>query len=141
MNRSGNGLGGFGFTSFQEYIVRNVCKYYFALDPILKDRSNIRAWFTNEDEENGNTTKSTETQQLSTIFLLRDDESTDSDVRMEPPCNREKDDSSIEFEMGEILLEPTADFRVSSNWKKSNKDGNMDDEYDFFQWIHIYYFH
>ena len=50
--RSGTGLDGFKHTSFQEYIVREVCRYYFELDPVLRDRPNVRAWFTNEDEQN-----------------------------------------------------------------------------------------
>ena len=41
MNRTGNGLEGLQYTSFQEYIVKNVCRYYFEFDPILKDQPNV----------------------------------------------------------------------------------------------------
>ena len=49
MAQTGNGLQGLEYTSFQEYIVKNICRYYFELDPILKDRPNVTPWATNED--------------------------------------------------------------------------------------------
>lgn len=51
MNMTGNGLEGIQYTSFQEYIVKSVCKYFFELDPILKDRPNVTPWATNEDDD------------------------------------------------------------------------------------------
>lgn len=74
MNRTGSGLDGFKYTSFQEYIVREVCKYYFILDPVLKDRPNVRAWFTNEDETMNNDKRIQ--QKDNTVLLSSDDDST-----------------------------------------------------------------
>jgi hypothetical protein len=48
MNNTGDGLEGIEYSNFQEYIVNNVCKYYFLLDPVLKNRPNVRPWVTNE---------------------------------------------------------------------------------------------
>jgi hypothetical protein len=52
MNNTGDGLEGIEFVNFQDYIVNNICKYYFLLDPVLKERPNVRPWFTNEDMSN-----------------------------------------------------------------------------------------
>ena len=80
MNRTGNGITDpLKYSTFQDFIVENVCKHYFILDPIFKDRPNVRPWATNEDtdmenewEENDyDPTKSSE-------FLTSDDESNDS---------------------------------------------------------------
>ena len=49
MNYTGDGLEGIEFENFQDYIVNSICKYYFVLDPVLKDRPNVRPWITNED--------------------------------------------------------------------------------------------
>ena len=70
MHRTGNGITDpLKYSSFQEYIVREVCRYYFELEPILKDRPNVTPWATNEDDS---------------------DDSTDSDI------SDEEDDSDIE---------------------------------------------
>ena len=50
MNNTGDGLEGIEFSNFQDYIVNSICKYYFELDPVLKERPNVRPWITNEDE-------------------------------------------------------------------------------------------
>ena len=81
MNRTGNGLEGFQFTSFQEYVVRNVCRYYFDLEPILKDRPNVTPWFTNEDDSDDETEDTTERdhdRNVRAVILSSDDESASS---------------------------------------------------------------
>ena len=82
MNRTGNGLEGFQYTSFQEYIVKNVCRYYFELEPILKDdRPNVTPWYTNEDDSDEIEEDEEETEnnnRNSTVFLSSDDDSASS---------------------------------------------------------------
>ena len=42
MLRTGNGITDpLKHSSFQEYIVNDVCMYFFELDPIFKDRPNV----------------------------------------------------------------------------------------------------
>jgi hypothetical protein len=50
MNSSGTGLTGTDKSTYQEYMVDNVCKYYFDLLPVLGNRPNIQPHFTNEGE-------------------------------------------------------------------------------------------
>ena len=49
LNQTGGGFDGIELTTFHEWIVKNVCKYYFELDSVLKDRPNVTPWYTNED--------------------------------------------------------------------------------------------
>jgi hypothetical protein len=48
MNQTGAGMDDGDLSTYQEWINNNVCKYYFELDSVLKDRPNVRPWFTNE---------------------------------------------------------------------------------------------
>ena len=76
MNNTGAGLDGFEFTSFQEYIVKQVCRFYFVLDPVLRDRPNVFPWATNES---GKFTSMTDhDRDVSTILLSSDDDSIES---------------------------------------------------------------
>ena len=86
---SGNGLKGIQYTSFHEYIVRNVCKYYYELDPILKNRPNVRPWATNEDDD----------LHLNSVMLSSDDESDDDLIDLERQSIQKKD-SDIEIVEG-----------------------------------------
>ena len=88
MAQTGNGLHGLEYTSFQEYIVKNVCRYYFELDPILKDRPNVTPWATNEDTSDDDSKDSSQVEvevvqttrngRNDTHFLSSDDDSTSS---------------------------------------------------------------
>ena len=81
MKNTGSGLEGFHFANFQDYIVKNVCKYYFELDPVLKDRPNVYPWVTNEDEYNPES----------------DEENTkEKDHRMSIVLSSDEDDNSME---------------------------------------------
>ena len=76
INNTGNGIHGFEKdNTFQEYIVRDICKYYFELDPVLRDRPNVYPHYTNEDEKvkkyNGHIPSNKE---KSTIFLTSSDD-------------------------------------------------------------------
>ena len=48
LNSTGSRLKGLAHTNFQEFVVTNICKYYFQLDPVMKNRKNVYAWHTNE---------------------------------------------------------------------------------------------
>ena len=50
-NQAGSGFEGLELSTFQDWVVKNVCRYYFELDPILKDRPNVTPWYTNEQED------------------------------------------------------------------------------------------
>ena len=85
MLRSGNGLKGLKNTTFQEYIVQDICKYYFILDPVLKDRPNIKPRYTNE-EESSEESKNHQ-RQLNTILLSSDEDSVEGFSESRDDCN------------------------------------------------------
>ena len=49
INNTGSGLHGIELSTLQEWVVNNICKYYYELDPVLRDRPNVRPCYTNED--------------------------------------------------------------------------------------------
>lgn len=82
MNATGIGLKGLKHASFQEYIVKDICKHYFELDPILKDRPNVTPWSTNggsDDSIQNNKTEEihdfSKVKRTTSVFLSSDDES------------------------------------------------------------------
>ena len=86
MNNTGDGLEGIEFTNFQDYIVNNICKYYFVLDPVLKDRPNVCPWCTNEDEV-------VLTTQNDTIVIDTSDSSDDESMVLSPQKNNQTNKS------------------------------------------------
>ena len=86
MNNTGAGLDGFEFSSFQEYIVKQVCRFYFVLDPVLKDRPNVYPWATNESDRLTSTTE--HDIAVSTILLSSDDDSIESMIPPEVPLTK-----------------------------------------------------
>jgi hypothetical protein len=48
---TGNGLNDAEFPSFHSMILNKVCRWYNELDPVLRDRPNVFATYTNEDED------------------------------------------------------------------------------------------
>ena len=48
LSQTGGGMDGPELITYQEWVTKNVCKYYFELDDVLKNRPNVRPWFTNE---------------------------------------------------------------------------------------------
>ena len=82
MNNTGEGFNGIEMETFQTYIVKNVCKYYFELDPVLRDRPNVYPWFTNEKRNNNmNRTTTQSTNQQLSVFLSDDsDDSSDDEI-------------------------------------------------------------
>ena len=48
LSQTGGGMDGIELTTFQEWITKNVCRYYFELDTVLRDRPNVSPWYTNE---------------------------------------------------------------------------------------------
>ena len=134
MNRTGNGITDpLKHSNFQEYVVNNICKHYFVLDPILSDRPNVTPWYTND----GSSSESEDAtpKKKSSIFLDSDDDSSqssiDRDVRLKTS------DSDIE-----IIDDPNIKSRKSTSYsspsKKRNSRGSFspstkyssNDEYD-----------
>lgn len=82
LNNTGNGLTGLEHTTFKEYIIRDVCKYYYKLDPVLKNRPNVYPHYTNEDEERNILTsiQKPKNTQSRTIFLTSSSSSDDKSL-------------------------------------------------------------
>ena len=128
MARSGTGLDGFKHTSFQEYIVREVCRYYFELDPVLRDRPNVRAWFTNEDETKYSNNSGSDMQHH--ITLLSSDEESMTPTSPQYQTRRGVSTTSNEdFESSSSTSE--SEINVSTNIDTCQKEkSNTDDEYE-----------
>jgi hypothetical protein len=47
MEGSGRGLTGITHLNYQQHIIDDICRYYFELLPVLKDRPNVIPWYTN----------------------------------------------------------------------------------------------
>ena len=54
LSQTGGGMDGIELSTYQEWVTKNVCKYYFELDSVLRDRPNVRPWFTNEETSQDN---------------------------------------------------------------------------------------
>ena len=98
LNRTGNGITDpLKYSTFQEYIVNNVCKYYYVLDPVLKDRPNVSPWATNEDMYIAKSSDDEYNPLNSVEFLSSDEEgSKDSSIDYLTKNNIESD-SDIEI--------------------------------------------
>ena len=99
---TGSGIKGLAYTNFQELIVNTVCKYYFELDPVLKDRPNVYAWHTNDKARNKNITmdnkRNTHDHDVQSILLSSDDEDiSDSDNNITTNGVIEIDDDDNEY--------------------------------------------
>ena len=135
MNRSGEGLDGFKNTSLQEYIVREVCKYYFVLDPVLRDRPNVKAWFTNEEETSYSSGVIQNKKVKEQTELLSSDDESNNSTKVPTP----KDQSTTIIEDSDNIdspIESDIEFNTDSNYDKSFKDkSGSEDEYDTFSTI------
>jgi hypothetical protein len=83
MNQTGAGLEGLDLTNFQEYIVNQVCKYYFELDSVMRDRPNVQPWFTNEHtlvEINDESDDDNSIESVGSMLDSSNDTTTDTDV-------------------------------------------------------------
>jgi hypothetical protein len=81
MNQTGAGLEGLDLTNFQEYIVNQVCKYYFELDCVMRDRPNVQPWFTNEHRLVEVIDDSDDDDSIESVgSMLGDDEDTPTDT-------------------------------------------------------------
>ena len=108
---TGSGLHGIELSTLQEFVVTNVCKYYHALDPVLRDRPNVRPVYTNYDEEvdTGELSDSNDINpKTDSIHLSSDDDSIESYVSPPSPdvevlysnveLNSRKKDDNDEYE-------------------------------------------
>jgi hypothetical protein len=50
-NGSGNGLEGIEYADFHDRVLKETCRFYDDLHPILGDRPNVTPWITNEDSD------------------------------------------------------------------------------------------
>jgi hypothetical protein len=50
-NGSGNGLEGIEYADFHDRVLKETCRFYDDLHPILGDRPNVTPWCTNEDSD------------------------------------------------------------------------------------------
>ena len=118
MNRTGNGMTDpLKFSSFQEYIVRDVCRYYFELDPIFKDRPNMTPWATNEDDSSD-----------SSVIESEDETITSNDKEDNNTGLVTIEDSDIEIMDSEDSIQLKG--RISGQSKNKNKYSTNEDEYD-----------
>jgi hypothetical protein len=76
MTTTGAGTVGAEHEKFQDYIIDNVCRYYFELLPIMKDRPNVLPWFTNHGQEKSDTSSDESEDDEESVF--------NSDVDSEP---------------------------------------------------------
>ena len=116
LNQTGNGMKGLELSTFQEWITKNVCKYYFVLDLVMKNRPNVKPWYTNEDNTSSDEDNDLETrvinQNITTLSLLSDEESMES-VRYD--TNDKVYDTRDDVLNGESMNEPFNKFDMSSN--------------------------
>jgi hypothetical protein len=76
MTTTGAGTVGAEHLKFQDYIIDNVCRYYFELLPIMKDRPNVLPWFTNHGQEKSDSSSDESDDEEESVF--------NSDVDSEP---------------------------------------------------------
>ena len=105
ISQSGGGLEGFDRSNFHKYITRDVCKYYFILDSVLKDRPNVKAWFTNEDEWNDEDS---------------DEDSNDEEMNHMAEEFNLDDDSSMESSNQLVVQEYESNLNLNTNMISTN---------------------
>ena len=103
MGQTGGGMDGPELITYQEWVTKNVCKYYFELDEVLKDRPNVSPWFTNEpvldsvtiysDEDDNNTSleMSIKDNTIESVFEDTNDIDKNNDIE-------ESDDFPLEYD-------------------------------------------
>jgi hypothetical protein len=108
VNQSGGGLDTLQQNSFKEFITNNICKYYYEIDSVLKDRPNVRPWYTNKDRciEIDDSNDSSDSDDSIESFVEHDN-ATITCTKMSV-SNRHLTDSDITDSKGSIKLENTA---------------------------------
>ena len=97
MGRTGNGITDpLKYSSFQEYIVNNVCKHYFVLDAVFKDRPNVRPWATNEDDSRDDSSID-EYDPLNAVEFLSSDDNSNEETTLSFINKDNESDSDIEI--------------------------------------------
>ena len=125
MNNTGNGLGkhSLEFTTFQEFIVKNVCKYYFQLDPVLRDRPNVYPWFTNEGVRQNGPSNNNMTTAQATLSISSDDDSVESSmVPNDDPIPSNLTLFEIDMENEEDIDEPIVSNLSTPNTSSSSNN-------------------
>ena len=120
MNMTGNGLEGLEHSNFQEWVVNNICRYYFILDLVLKDRPKVTPWYTNEEEDTSGPKRPTKygASKNKSIFL----------------CSSDSDDDPMESrkEFSLCNTDNDSDLKVVKNPYKrtSSRCNNKEAEYE-----------
>ena len=117
LNSTGEGFHGIEMETFQTYIIKNVCKYYFELDPVLRDRPNVYPWFTNEKKSNHNT------RIKESVFLSSDSDSSDDDIELMSIPNY--DETSSRSEIQNRLYSKNNMSDKNNSFSSSNSDNNQ----------------
>ena len=117
LSQTGGGMDGIELTTFQEWVTTNICKYYFELDAVLKDRPNVKPWYTNEDvsvtenndveeeDSEGNMSISSTNDHESLRYIEQEFNTYDSDTEIE----------TTDISPGTKDIEPTHEYETITN--------------------------
>ena len=127
LHNTGNGLHGLEFSTFQEYIIKNVCKYYYELHPVLSNRPNVYPWFTNEQtqQSTNDNDESTHAIAVTTILLSSDDDDSDNGgevVDNATGTNQIDTRSNYEYEGVSLTNNTTSSTNISVSTSRLNTD-------------------
>ena len=115
LSQTGGGMDGIELSTYQQWVTKNVCKYYFELDSVLRDRPNVTPWYTNEKvmTPRNNIEKTADNRHIDYTVLDDDD---DSDLESLDQPNNEDSQYCIIDEEREVV--------------ETMRDDEEDDEYD-----------
>jgi hypothetical protein len=121
-NTSGNGLEGIEESDFHSKVLKETCRFYDDLKPILGDRPNVTAWATNEDEEEDDEVECLDDE--SDIEVCSEDEldsSNDEDVHNKASQNQRETATSLQ-------IVDKATTSTSRNRDTSESSGRSDED-------------
>jgi hypothetical protein len=141
LSQTGAGMDDAALSTYQEWITKNVCKYYFELDTVLKDRPNVRPWYTNEKvmklpdecvaviEKDSN--KTTAAMNSSIVELLDSDDSSDDEKHDNSAIEYEsnKNDNFITSESNFNAIPFSSSFECNKSTVLETPDATSSDEY------------
>jgi hypothetical protein len=110
---TGAGTVGLEHDKFQDYIVDDVCRYYFELLPLMKDRPNVMPWFTNHGtEKDESTSEELSSDEEESIVELEDNSSSN---------NTKEDD--VEIEVTKVTNDSSGS---GASTRRSSYDSTLD---------------
>ena len=134
LNGSGRGLEGIDYTNFQEYVVTNICPFYFQLDPVLKNRPNVQCWHSNDkasknDRFEESVERTTHDDNLAIVLLSSDEEElSDNDMILNKYQVKGKDDEYEKESNIDHINNTTTNPRSSSLEFYSDEVNNTSEE-------------